>query len=429
VSSSFVPVAVDLFQVRSAKDEAGRFFKAVDAQKHQYQGLWLATWDARVLAGSMDGDPDWTGKVLTALNSGLNAFGGVSPRRAGLTNPYPIRGIGVQPDGGVRLAVIDKTIHPRGLLTNLPLSAVAEMKIDSVRLSASQWSAFTSPDPEVGSKWAIAEEVGRQFFPLLNFNDTKFVDPSEVTEVALTGRVGSIRNGIAHLVFRGGIAGRHRGTANEGRDGLQMSTTMKIIDGVGNYEIRSAKMISLTLVWEGSASGWYPRSSADPPGTARFGALVEWRRSEPNVTSPLESQVAIPETKVEHRDATPEEALKTFLCALAAHDETTLRAVALPDPELDLLLRGPVASPEQLATIRARLDALPMRRLKLGDPVTMPSGEERAIAPDDVREGRVVLWPGGAPLPSRVELVGGHWRVFARPFIAARKTHGDKPPE
>ena len=57
--------------------------------------------------------------------------------------------------------------------------------------------------------------------------------------------------------------------------------------------------------------------------------------------------------------------------------------------------------------------------------VKMPDGETRFIKPIDVREGRVVLWPAGAPLPSRLENVGGHWKVFAAPFIAARKSAED----
>jgi hypothetical protein len=113
--------------------------------------------------------------------------------------------------------------------------------------------------------------------------------------------------------------------------------------------------------------------------------------------------------------------LKTFLLALAAQDEATLRAVTLLHDDFDLLLNGPLASPDQLALLKARLEDKPIKRLKAGDPVKMPYGESRVIKPIDVREGRVVLWPAGAPLPSRLENVGGHWKVFADPFIAARK--------
>jgi hypothetical protein len=59
--------------------------------------------------------------------------------------------------------------------------------------------------------------------------------------------------------------------------------------------------------------------------------------------------------------------------------------------------------------------------LNAGDPVKMPNGESRIIKPDDVRAGRIVLWAAGEPLPSRLENVEGHWKVFAGAFIAARK--------
>jgi hypothetical protein len=124
---------------------------------------------------------------------------------------------------------------------------------------------------------------------------------------------------------------------------------------------------------------------------------------------------------VELADSTPEDALKTFLLALAAGDELTLRGVTLPHAEFELLLKDPPAPPDVLALLKARLEEKPMKRLKEGDPVRMPNGESRVIKPADVRAGRVVLWPAGAPLPSRLENVGGHWKVFAAPFIAVRK--------
>jgi hypothetical protein len=137
-----------------------------------------------------------------------------------------------------------------------------------------------------------------------------------------------------------------------------------------------------------------------------------------------EAIVPQPETRVEPADSTPEDALKTFLLALAVRDGAALKAVALPDAELDTLLQGPPASPDRVLQMKAELEDKPMRRLKEGDPVRMPNGESRVIKAVDVREGRVVLWPAGAALPSRLENVGGHWKVYARPFIAARKRAG-----
>ncbi len=117
----------------------------------------------------------------------------------------------------------------------------------------------------------------------------------------------------------------------------------------------------------------------------------------------------------------PEEALKSFLVALAAHDEAALREIALPHPRLESLVQGPSATTDQLALLKARLQSMSIRRLKAGDSVEMPNGESRVIQPDDVRTGRVVLWADGEPMPTRLENVGGRWKVFAGTFMGARK--------
>lgn len=120
-------------------------------------------------------------------------------------------------------------------------------------------------------------------------------------------------------------------------------------------------------------------------------------------------------------DSTPGEALETFLPALGAKGDESLRAVTLPDHDFTWLLKGRPAPAEVLAQVKSRLQAKPMRRQKAGDPVPMPGGESGVIRPDDVREGRVVLGPAGPPRPFRIEMVGEPCKVFARPFIAARK--------
>jgi hypothetical protein len=120
-------------------------------------------------------------------------------------------------------------------------------------------------------------------------------------------------------------------------------------------------------------------------------------------------------------DATPEAALKTFLLALAAQDAAKLRAVTLPDRDFDWLLKGRPASPELLAEMRKQLENAPMRRLVSGDRVTMPGNRSGTIQPSDVRSGRCVLLPSGARSPTRLQQEDGHWKVFAGPYITARK--------
>jgi hypothetical protein len=127
--------------------------------------------------------------------------------------------------------------------------------------------------------------------------------------------------------------------------------------------------------------------------------------------------------KVDLIDGKAEDALKTFMLALAAHDEKVLRAVTLPDAEFDVLLkdRVPPIDPKALGEMRSRLDRTPFRRLHAGDRVRMPDGRVAVIKPADVSIGRIVLQPEGSALPTRLENIGGHWKVFVKPIIAARK--------
>jgi hypothetical protein len=423
ISTSFVPVALDQQTAWRDKGEAHDFVESVQnrTKPAQYQGLWVVTSDGAVLATAGRGhqaSAPWEKTVLADLEAGLKKFGPVAPRRAGPANSRPYRGIGVHPDGSVTLAVTDRLIFVQDRRRQLRAGDFGEVTPDHVDLTAAEWSALSPPDVNAVSPWTIPEAVGRRFFPLLGHVTEPFRHPEDVTEVQLEGRVVAVRDGIASLVFGGQMAGIVHGTKSL-MQGHELSTTMRMIGGVGSYDIRAGQMLSLTWVCDGDFLGWHRPSAHVSP--FRFGTVVEWRRGGPKAGAQLEAEALGPETTVEVADSTPEDALKTFLLALAAQDEPTLRAVTLPHAAFDVLLKSPPAQPEQFARLRARLEEKPMKRLKKGDPVRMPNGESRVIKPDDVREGRTVLWPAGAPLPSRLENVGGHWKVFADPFIAARK--------
>jgi hypothetical protein len=418
-----VPVALDLYEIRAAKGEAGDFFRSAYAQQPQYQGLWLIRPDGKVLTATFQGTggaKDWTDHILTALRSALDDHGPIAPRRVRPINPFPYRGVGVQPDGSVTLAVNDRGIYVQDLALLLK-GQDAQVFLDHLTLSARDWSALIPPDVREGTKWAIPDDVARRFYPLLNPYDVKFENASEMTTLQLAGEVASVRAGVAHLTYRGHLVGTHLGTQSEGKLGQQLMTDLTMIGGVGTYDLRSRRMLSLTWVWDGLNTSFF--TPPDHGQTGRFAMVVEWRRGDATAGAPSGAKGPEPSKggRAEVADSTPEEALKSFLVGLATHDGATLRAVALPDDDLEWLWRGPPSSPDQVARLKTRLDREPMRRLKAGDPVTMPDGEARVIKPADVREGRVVLWPAGAPLPSRVEDVGGHWKVLARPFIDARK--------
>jgi hypothetical protein len=120
-------------------------------------------------------------------------------------------------------------------------------------------------------------------------------------------------------------------------------------------------------------------------------------------------------------DASPEDALRTFTLAVMAQDAATLRTIALPNAELDWLLRGQPAPAEAINDAKMQFARLPIRRLKPGEKVVLPRGREYVVSAAEVGDDRALLLPQGSPIPTRIRKVEGHWKVSADPFIAARK--------
>ena len=278
-----MPVALNLYKIREAPDAGGDFFRAVQKQSPQYQGLWVVSPAGEVLASHQETKDiaDWHGKwpkrVLADLQRGLDSFGAVEPRRVGRFDSLPYRGTGVRPTGSVTLAVYDKFVVVKELDKEPPPDALGPTVLDSIPLTAEEWSRLAPATADAGSTWSVPEATARKFFPLLSTGDTVFRDPTEVTAVRLTGRVQKVENGTAHLSYEGDIAATHHGTANEGKAGNKCSAEATLIGGVGAYDVRAGKMLWLTLVFDGLWRNYAPYD--DPP--ARFGAVVEWRRGRP----------------------------------------------------------------------------------------------------------------------------------------------------
>ena len=143
--------------------------------------------------------------------------------------------------------------------------------------------------------------------------------------------------------------------------------------------------------------GASPRALAAPPEAEKSAAPAE----EPN---------------------TPEGTFKAFLMGMAAGDADRIRAVTLPNKDLDWLTRGQHVPAEQLDEFRKEVvDGTPIKRLEPGDEFSLPGGKTLKVKPEEVTAERVVLLQDGAPMPTRCQRVEGRWKVDARPFIAARQ--------
>ncbi len=175
-----------------------------------------------------------------------------------------------------------------------------------------------------------------------------------------------------------------------------------------------------------------------PPEAARFLASIRFGDKPAGVSGPAmasgkpalaKSAAATPAkrkrlAKIDLVDKTPEDALRTFMMAIAAADEQTLRAVTLANSDLDVLLTGAGPPFKGVKEMKQEMQKMKVERLKVGDQVKMPGNKVHVIRATEVGQDRATLLPEDAPFPTRLRLVSGHWKVDAAPIIAARKAAG-----
>jgi hypothetical protein len=116
---------------------------------------------------------------------------------------------------------------------------------------------------------------------------------------------------------------------------------------------------------------------------------------------------------------TMEDVLQEFLTAMIEGDQTVLRRITLPNPELSLLWRGEKLTAAQKATTKAGVSSSSFRRLKVGDAV-QTSGKKVVLDLDRINVGRQEIVVGNDPLPFVLVKDDYVWKVDASAIIAAR---------
>jgi hypothetical protein len=266
-----VPVALNLYKIRGRKGPAGDFFRAVQKQRPgQYQGIYVVSPAGKVLA-SRGSEPDksktWAQDLLEAMEDGLAAFGEVSRRKPAPVELLPDRGLGRRPDGSVVLAVYTRT-----MLLGLDRRGFGEATLDSVALSDLDRQRLEFPNLQAGDDFEVGPAVVRKLHRLLSpFSDASTLPRGdEVDRATLAAKVRRIRGGIVDLTFTGRLAGHHVGEFSPNK-GKKLFSEMRLT-GVGTCEAKTGKLLSLTLVGEGS---YRPFNTTDKP--MRYGGVVEWR--------------------------------------------------------------------------------------------------------------------------------------------------------
>jgi hypothetical protein len=288
VTTSFVPVAVNLYKVRQAKDAGGELFRSVQRQKDQYQGIWIVSPVGKVLAGHHEfrSRETWTQEVLDTTNAALKTFGAVPPRQVKSTDPLPFRGHGTQSDGTVCLAVYARQMLGGGR-RNVPAGVPASrhwlwdgalrpdgpVVIDSLTLTAKEWATLAPPKHQVGSTWVVPEAIARRFCRVLipSSDQSAMPRPDDAKLAKLEGTVESVEDGQARIRLTGTFEAVHL-QEGDARRPLRGAATA---EGLAIYDVKRQAMHSVLLVFSGS----YGRPDDESVGAV--GAVVEWQSKRP----------------------------------------------------------------------------------------------------------------------------------------------------
>ena len=285
VTTEFVPVAVNLYKVRHAKDAGGELFRSVQRQKDQYQGIWIVSPQGQVLAGhhTFKSRETWSQEVIGTVDTAVKTFGPVPPRSANPANPLPDRGHGVQTDGSVTLAIYARQMlgggreeAPAGVaasrlwLWDGALRPDGPAVIDSLTLTAREWAELAPPKTEVGTTWTVPEAVARQFCRVLipSSDQSSMPRPEDAKLAALTGRVESVEDGLARIRLSGAWEAVHlrEGDAKRPLAGAATAT------GIAVYDLKRRAMQSLLLIFSGT------HGRPNDEAVCATGAVVEWHQ-------------------------------------------------------------------------------------------------------------------------------------------------------
>jgi hypothetical protein len=230
------------------------------------QGLWIVTPEGKTLSfhyhqptGSdnyKQNQNRWVSGTQKMLEEGLKAAGELAPREAKKQNPYPDRGIGLQKNGGARLAL--SVIGMRNGKQEGPPA------IDSFLLNAEEWASFA---PQEGkTEWSISEDAAKKFAPCFSpLTDSIFVPRSkDVNKAILAAKVIREADGLQVIRYQGEWQSAHNRDGNA-KFPIESNNSG---EGIGIYDPAKKQLRSVLLILKGT----YRNSGAVTPTAS----IVEW---------------------------------------------------------------------------------------------------------------------------------------------------------
>jgi hypothetical protein len=272
---NLVPVAVNLSKIRR-DPTTGDWFRSIQRQQDQYQGIWIVSAEGKVLAPDHSfrrWAPTATAReifdiqkrdMLEMAQASLKAFGPVKPRQVKPREQLPYRGVGVKPDGKVDLTVYRRKLHQG--------KSDGPVLRDTIPLGKEEWAALAAPRPAAGAEWVIPGAVARKMVRALctnTFGTPEALPGPEDAKVAeLRATVEAVQDGRARIRFTGTLE-----AIKELKDEPQRSYRgVASATGMAVYDVKDKRMTSLLLYLQGTSESW-PKAK----GKHDLGAVIEWQ--------------------------------------------------------------------------------------------------------------------------------------------------------
>jgi hypothetical protein len=269
ISENFVPVAVNIYRMRG-KGPASKLFQSVQKQKYSYQGVWIVGPAGNVTLMGL-GEKNLEVRIkrfIDDLDRTVKAFGPMKPRSVKWQEPLPWRGIGVQPDGKVTLALYVRHCSAREWETFTPPKSLPG--IDSITFDAKEWAAFTPAKVQVGAAWNIPHAVVRKF----NRGVDGIWDVSVKPEHAKVAQLKAVVETVDRKQARLRLTGKVESSWIKPFNNPKKKTTYAWCDleGIALYDVEKKALCSILLLFRG---GLPVSPRAKQSGTPLAG-FAEW---------------------------------------------------------------------------------------------------------------------------------------------------------
>ena len=276
ISENFVPVAVNIYSTRGG-DSASKLFQSIQKQKYSYQGVWIVDPEGKVTLMGL-GEKNFEVRIkkfIEDLGKTAENFGAMKPRSVKWQEFQPFRGVGVQPDGKVTLALYVRHCSAREWENFIPPKSLPG--IDSITFDAKEWANFSPSKVQVGAKWNIPKDVVRKFNRGVDGIWDVSVKPEDAKVAELQAVVEAVDGKQARIRLTGKVESSWIKPFNN--PDKKTTNAWCDLEGVALYDVEKKTLSSITVLFRGGL----PVDLRDKQSGTLLAGFAEWSpaKSEP----------------------------------------------------------------------------------------------------------------------------------------------------